>query len=209
MVYKALTIGLTDELLPDLKMLIIQNQSAICFTESFTAQEASHLLNHQMFHLLIIDLDYLRSIQQTDWLTRIRHNSFVPVIILSNTPEKDINGMVQLEGAGSGERHHRGSGAGAGGSGRGAAAIPGEQGSGGFLRGVRQAPHWENWIRLPYGKDGYRRRACARERMPSCGGCFRAAAFLRKNDKIVHKKKDSGQKSTLHFRDRKSILCRK
>ena len=99
--------------------------------------------------------------------------------------------------------------AGAGGSGRGAAAIPGEQGSGGFLRGVRQAPHWENWIRLPYGKDGYRRRACARERMPSCGGCFRAAAFLRKNDKIVHKKKDSGQKSTLHFRDRKFILCRK
>lgn len=49
-----------------------------------------------MFHLLIADLDYLRSIQQSDWLTGIRRNSFVPVIILSDTPEKDIKGMVQL-----------------------------------------------------------------------------------------------------------------
>jgi len=41
-------------------------------------------------------LDYLRSIQQINWLTGIRKNSFAPVIILSDTPEKDVNGMVQL-----------------------------------------------------------------------------------------------------------------
>lgn len=49
-----------------------------------------------MFQLLIADLDYLRSIHQSDWLTRIRQNSFVPVIILSNTPEEDVNSMINL-----------------------------------------------------------------------------------------------------------------
>ncbi len=46
--------------------------------------------------VLIADPDYLRSMQQSDWLSRIRRNSFVPVIILSDTPEEDINSMVQL-----------------------------------------------------------------------------------------------------------------
>lgn len=59
-------------------------------------REAGRLLGQQTFHLLIADLDYLRSMQQSDWLSRIRRNSFVPVIILSDTPEEDINSMVQL-----------------------------------------------------------------------------------------------------------------
>ena len=53
-------------------------------------------MNHRTFHLLIADLDYLRSIQQSDWLTRIRQISFAPVVIFSDTPEKDVGDMVQL-----------------------------------------------------------------------------------------------------------------
>ena len=53
-------------------------------------------MERQVFHLLIIGLDYLRTIQQADWLTDIRHISFVPLIVLSDTPEQDINNMVQL-----------------------------------------------------------------------------------------------------------------
>ena len=94
--YNALTIGLSDELLNELKELIFQYQKNLFFTQSFTVQEASQLLNCQIFHLLIADLDYLRSPHQSNWLTRIRQNSFLPVIILSNTPKKDIKTMIQI-----------------------------------------------------------------------------------------------------------------
>ncbi len=96
MEYNVLAIGLPNTTLSELKGLISRYYYRLHFTESFTTQEASRLLNWQTFHLLIADLDYLRNIQQTNWLTGIRQNSFVPVIILSDTPEKDVNGMVQL-----------------------------------------------------------------------------------------------------------------
>ncbi len=96
MKYNALTVGLSDKLLAELKELIFQYQQNLFFTQSFTVQEASQLLNRQIFHLLIADLDYLRSIRQSNWLTRIQRNSFVPVIVLSNTPEEDVNDMIQI-----------------------------------------------------------------------------------------------------------------
>lgn len=94
--YNALAIGLPDKLFAKLKQQIFQYRQNLFFTQSFTVQEASQLLSRQAFHLLIADLDYLRSIQRSDWLTGIRNISFVPVIILSDTPEEDANGMVQL-----------------------------------------------------------------------------------------------------------------
>ena len=96
MTYSALTIGLPGGLLGKLKKLIFQYQNNVFFTESFTAQEAGFLLTRQIFHLLIADLDYLRNTHQSDWLTGIRRTSFVPVIVLSDTPEEDINSVVQL-----------------------------------------------------------------------------------------------------------------
>lgn len=96
MEYNVLTIGLLDTILLELKDLISRYHYRLHFTESFTVQEASRLLNRQTFHLLIADLDYLRSIQHTNWLTGIRQTSFAPVIILSDTPEKDVNGMIRL-----------------------------------------------------------------------------------------------------------------
>lgn len=96
MEYNALTIGLPDKLFDELKELIFQYQQNLFFTQSFTAQEASQLLNQQIFHLLIADLDYFWSTRQSNWLTRIRWNSFVPVIILSDTPEEDAKGMIQI-----------------------------------------------------------------------------------------------------------------
>ena len=96
MEYNVLTIGLLDTILLELKGLISRYHYQLHFTESFTVQDAGRLLNRQAFHLLIADLDYLRSIQHTNWLTGIQQTSFAPVIILSDTPEKDINGMIQL-----------------------------------------------------------------------------------------------------------------
>ena len=94
MKYNALTIGLADDLLTDLQMRL--NQRGLHFSMTTTVREGGRLLNRQIFHLLIVDLEYLRSIRQTDWLADIRRISFVPVIVLSDTPEKDIRGLVRL-----------------------------------------------------------------------------------------------------------------
>ena len=94
MAYNALTMGLPDELFTALQSLTVQHN--LTLTASFTVQEAGRLLGQQAFHLLIVDLDYLRSIGQIEWLVNIRRISFVPVIVLSNTPEQDVNSMVQF-----------------------------------------------------------------------------------------------------------------
>lgn len=94
MKYVALTVGMTDDLLRQL-----QNQLAthdLCVESAPTVQEASRQLNEKSFHLVIVDLDYLRGIGHTGWLKSIRHVSFVPLVILSDTPEKDMSGMVKL-----------------------------------------------------------------------------------------------------------------
>lgn len=94
MTYSALTIGLSDDFLADLRALIVQYDMQ--FTVSVTAREVGHLLSTQVFHLLIINLDYMRSIQQAEWLAEIRRISFVPIIILSETPDEDIKSMIHL-----------------------------------------------------------------------------------------------------------------
>ena len=43
-----------------------------------------------------MDLDYLRSVGQVDWLMDIRRMSFLPVIILTDTPEQDAGNMIHL-----------------------------------------------------------------------------------------------------------------
>ena len=94
MTYSVLTVGLSDKLIAALQTLIIQYD--LNFTTSTTTREASRLLEQQVFHLLIIGLDYLRNTKQADWLTDIRRVSFVPFIVLSSTPNKDVSSMVQL-----------------------------------------------------------------------------------------------------------------
>lgn len=94
MEYSALTIGLADELFSSIQTLLVS--SHLRFTPSLTVQDASRLLIQQVFHLLIVDLEYLRSIRQIGWLAEIRRISFVPIIILSETPDEDIKNVVHL-----------------------------------------------------------------------------------------------------------------
>ena len=94
MTYSGLAVGLADELYAALRNSTTQYN--LCFTASVSVREASHLLNHQTFHLLIADLEYLRDKRQTEWLSGIRRISFIPVIILSDAPERDLGGMIQL-----------------------------------------------------------------------------------------------------------------
>ena len=94
MKYQALTIGLTDDLFSGIQSLLTSDR--LCLTPSFTVRDASRLLNQKIFHLLIIDLEYLRDIKQIDWLSGLRRISFAPLIILSDTPEKDTHPMVEI-----------------------------------------------------------------------------------------------------------------
>ncbi len=84
MIYSVLTVGLSEKLVAALQALIIQYD--LNFTTSLTTREANRLLERRVFHLLIIGLDYLRTIQQADWLTDIRHISLALTCAFQDSP---------------------------------------------------------------------------------------------------------------------------
>lgn len=92
--YHVLAIGINDDLFSHLKTAF--SPCGFHFSDVSSVHETERLLEEETFHLLIVDLDHLRSIQQSEWLDGIRRISFVPVVVLSSTPEKDFSGMVQL-----------------------------------------------------------------------------------------------------------------
>ena len=92
--YHALTIGLADDLIADLEQFFRKHN--LHFTSVTTIQAVGKLLAEKVFHLLIVDLEYLRKIGQVHWLSSLRHSSFAPVIVLSNTPDQDISNTVDL-----------------------------------------------------------------------------------------------------------------
>lgn len=94
MEYGALAVGMADELLLHLQGQFAPNN--LYFEAVPTVQEASRQLSKKAFHLLIADLEYLRSIGQTTWLEGVRQITFAPLIVLSDTPEQDSGGMVKL-----------------------------------------------------------------------------------------------------------------
>lgn len=94
MEYRALTIGLTDELFSDIQAVL--TSSNLRLTPSLTVKDARHMLTQQTFHLLIVSLEYLRDTGQTNWLTGIRRITLIPVIILSDDPEQDTRPMVKI-----------------------------------------------------------------------------------------------------------------
>lgn len=94
MEYRVLTIGLTDELFSGIQAEL--TSSNLRLTPSLTVRDAGYMLDQQKLHLLIVDIEYLRSIEQADWLNGIRRITFIPVIVLSDNPEQDTRSMVQL-----------------------------------------------------------------------------------------------------------------
>ncbi len=94
MKYRVLTVGLTDELFSGIQAVLTSRNLRL--TPSLTVRDAGHILDQQIVHLLITDLEYLRSIGQDGWLTGIRRITFIPVIVLSDNPEKDTSPMVEL-----------------------------------------------------------------------------------------------------------------
>ena len=57
--------------------------------------EAAHILKEKTNHLLVLDMEYLRSIGQSDWITNIRYVTFIPTVVLSDTPEIDVGPSIK------------------------------------------------------------------------------------------------------------------
>lgn len=57
--------------------------------------EAAHILEKETFHLLVIDMDHLRSIGQSGWLLNVRHISFIPIVVLSAMQEVDVGPAIE------------------------------------------------------------------------------------------------------------------
>ena len=57
--------------------------------------EAVQILKREPTHLLVLDMEYLRGIKQSDWIVNIRYISFIPIIVLSDTPEADIDPVIK------------------------------------------------------------------------------------------------------------------
>ena len=85
---------MSDELFSSLKTQLAKYR--LHFTVATTVAEANQLLHEKTYHLLLVDLEYLRNVQQTDWLSSVRRISFVPVVILTDTPELDMTNMIGL-----------------------------------------------------------------------------------------------------------------
>ena len=88
-----MAIGLSDGLFAGIQPLL---SSYMRLIPSQTVKDAARLLEEHQFHLLLVDIEYLRAIHQSDWLAGIRRIRFVPVIVLSDTPETGCHLAVQL-----------------------------------------------------------------------------------------------------------------
>ena len=74
----------------------VLSSSNLRLTPSLTVRDAGHMLAQQMFQLLIVELEYLRNIGQTDWLDGIRQITRIPIVILSDNPKQDTHPMIEL-----------------------------------------------------------------------------------------------------------------
>lgn len=92
--YGALAVNIADDLSQYLKTELAVRD--LCVESVPTIQKATHILSQKAFHLLMVDLDYLRKAGQVGWLGRVRRISYLPVIVLSPDPEHDANGVVEF-----------------------------------------------------------------------------------------------------------------
>ena len=93
MKYRILTVGLKNNLISWCQTYF--SVKRIEFRSALDINEAAHVLRRETFHMLALDMDYLRSIGQSGWLLNVRHISFVPIVVLSAMQEVDVGPVVE------------------------------------------------------------------------------------------------------------------
>ena len=92
MEYQVLTVGVKQDHFSHYKEHFAKTNIKI--KNAINIPDAAHILKKETNHLLVLDMEYLRSIGQSEWITNIRHISFIPIVILSDTPETDVGPTI-------------------------------------------------------------------------------------------------------------------
>ena len=93
MEYQILTVGLKQDQLAHCKEHFAKTNTNI--KNAISISEAAHILKREKNHLLVLDMEYLRSIGQSEWIANIRFVSFVPIVVLSDIPEIDAGPSIK------------------------------------------------------------------------------------------------------------------
>lgn len=88
MKFQILAVGLKVDLLTHCREHFAKRNTEL--KNVLNISEAVSILKRESTLLLVLDMEYLRSIGQSDWIENIRYVSNIPIIVLSDTPEADI-----------------------------------------------------------------------------------------------------------------------
>lgn len=94
MKYQILTIGLKEDLLIHCRDFFAKRN--IIVKNAIDISEVVRILKSETTHLLVLDMEYLRSIGQNDWIANIRYVSYIPVVVLSDIPEADVSSSIKV-----------------------------------------------------------------------------------------------------------------
>ena len=92
MKYKILAVGLKKDLLSHCSEHFEKKNTEL--KNVFTISEAIGILKKEPAQMLVLDMEYLRSINQSDWIVNIRYVSYIPVVVLSDAPETDVGPAI-------------------------------------------------------------------------------------------------------------------
>lgn len=93
MKFQILTVGLKDDLISLCREHFAERNTEL--KNVLNISEAVSILKNDPALLLVLDMEYLRSIGQSDWIVNIRYVSFIPIIVLSDAPEADIGSTIE------------------------------------------------------------------------------------------------------------------
>ena len=59
-----------------------------------SVSEAIRISEREKVQLLILDMESLRGLGQSEWIVNIRYVSFIPIVVLTDIPEADIDPAI-------------------------------------------------------------------------------------------------------------------
>lgn len=92
MKHQIITVGLKDELLSLCRSICLKK--GIKLNNVLSVSEAIRILEREKVQLLILDMEFLRGIGQSEWIVNIRYVSFIPIVVLTDIPEADIDPAI-------------------------------------------------------------------------------------------------------------------
>ena len=93
MKYRILTVGLKDNMISWCQTYFSAKSVELRSAQDIT--EVARILGKETYHLLVLDMDHLRSIGQSGWLLNVRHISFIPIVVLSAMQKIDVGPAVE------------------------------------------------------------------------------------------------------------------